>query len=160
MREQSNVSGRVSEGQLLGYSGNTGLSTGPHLHWETRRGGNDFNPADWLFAPPAPAPTPTGGNQMFNTDEEVKEAYLMLRGNEGSAGERAGWIGKSKQLFFRVAKAETDQQRQQLADIAKALANEQAKPPREVVKEVVVEKRVEIPVEIIKQIIESIEIPR
>lgn len=91
-----------------------------------------------------------GGSQVFNNDQEVQEAYLMLRGNPGSAGERAGWIGQSKQLFFRVAKAETDQQRQQLADIAKALANEQAKPPKEVVKEVT--KIVEKPVEVIKEV--------
>lgn len=60
-------SGRVSEGQHIGDSDNTGLSTGPHLHWETRRNGVDFNPADWLYAtpPPAPAPTPPAiaGNQ-------------------------------------------------------------------------------------------------
>lgn len=47
------ANGSVSEGQLVGYSGNTGLSSGPHLHWETRRapydGYSDFAPGTWLF---------------------------------------------------------------------------------------------------------------
>lgn len=46
--------GHVNEGDLVGYSGNTGQSTGPHLHWETRRGvddnQSDFAPGTWLFA--------------------------------------------------------------------------------------------------------------
>lgn len=59
-------SGRVTEGQHIGDSDNTGLSTGPHLHWETRRNGVDFNPADWLYAPTPPAPTTSiAGNQRI-----------------------------------------------------------------------------------------------
>jgi murein DD-endopeptidase MepM/ murein hydrolase activator NlpD len=39
---------RVQKGQLLGYTGNTGFSTGPHLHFEVRQDGEPTNPLEWL----------------------------------------------------------------------------------------------------------------
>ena len=42
------VGDKVAAGQLIGQVGNTGASTGPHLHYEVLKNGEAVNPADYL----------------------------------------------------------------------------------------------------------------
>jgi len=158
---------KVAEGQEVASAGSTGLSTGVHCHWDintrgiTAKAFSDFvSPADWLAGKyvnnntSAPA---QGGNQVFNNEAEVQEAYVFLRGKQGTSAEARSWVGLPKQRFFQVGLAEANSYRQytanleqQLKDVQKALDNEKLKPPKEVVKEVV--KVVEKPVEVVKEV--------
>ncbi len=45
---------KLVQGQVVGFEGSTGFSTGPHLHFEVRVDGQFVDPLVYLLPQPAP----------------------------------------------------------------------------------------------------------
>lgn len=68
------VGTRVHQGDVIGYVGATGLVTGPHLHYEMIRGGQQIDPLSVDL--PAGDPVPDEDRLQWTRDRDVRLALL------------------------------------------------------------------------------------
>lgn len=72
---------QVNQGQAIGRVGTTGVSTGPHLHFEVLRNGRQENPRSYLNVVRAPTSAEAISRPMARNPEEARRYFESLRRN-------------------------------------------------------------------------------
>lgn len=110
------TSGRISRGQVMGWTGNVGKSSGPHAHVELLVGGRFVDPSRYLYDQGGWLPSGQVAVNLSGHDERVlspeeSRAYALGQGT----GVTVNVIGTSEEVVERVV--QRLRYEQQLAEV-------------------------------------------
>ena len=68
---------RIKQGEIIGYVGSTGISTGPHLHYEVLYRNKNINPAS-IKTPPGRTLKGEELEKFYHTIRDLETLYASL----------------------------------------------------------------------------------
>jgi len=87
----------VAAGWEIGFSGNTGHSTGPHLHFEVREGTTAFDPQPYITLNLGPGPIPEPASSIFKV-RVTADPSLNVRSGPGVVYPRIASLANGEEI--------------------------------------------------------------